>query len=163
MQVIIDSPTLFRHDPVGPENKRQRPAETNGDSPTTTPSLLVFSANDSDSAQKVIQNIGNYYVQQRPSLHDLAYTLGARRQHLSYRAFSVNNGSAPFEVSSITHCAASQPPVFVFTGQGAQWPEMGKALMHDFPAFLQDLRSMDRTLSRLTHPPEWTIESQYRK
>jgi acyl transferase domain-containing protein len=123
----------------------------------------VFSANHPDSLQKVIQNVENYYSRNRPSLNDLAYTLGARREHLAHRAFSITDGSLPLEVSPAAKCGLSQRPVFVFTGQGAQWPGMGKELMEDFPSFLQDIRSMDETLAKLEHPPSWTIESMYGK
>ena len=47
---------------------------------------------------------------------------------------------------------------FVFTGQGAQWPGMGKALMASFDAFLNAIRQMDNVLQSLTEPPSWSIE-----
>lgn len=127
------------------------------------PSLLVFSANHPDSLHRVIGNVENYYSQHRPLLNDLAYTVNVRRQHLLHRAFSVTDGSLPWEVSPATTCEVPQRPVFVFTGQGAQWPQMGKELMEDFPTFLQDIRSMDETLGKLDPPPPWTIESMFSK
>jgi acyl transferase domain-containing protein len=95
-------------------------------------------------------------------LRDLAYTLGARRQYLPYRAFAITDGSAPFEVSitSSKRTDSRPPPLFVFTGQGAQWPGMGKELMADYASFLHDIRVMDSTLRKLKLPPEWSIEGR---
>ena len=49
----------------------------------------------------------------------------------------------------------------VFSGQGAQWPGMGRDLIRSNKAFLDDIRTMDRILGTLSHPPEWTIEGDH--
>lgn len=48
----------------------------------------------------------------------------------------------------------------IFSGQGAQWPEMGRELILQAPNFREDIREMDNTLQTLTHRPEWTIEGE---
>ncbi|KAH0559952.1 hypothetical protein GP486_003527 [Trichoglossum hirsutum] len=40
---------------------------------------------------------------------------------------------------------------------------MGKELMEEFPAFVEDIRAMDRTLAELPCPPSWSIEDELRK
>jgi acyl transferase domain-containing protein len=51
----------------------------------------------------------------------------------------------------------ARSPIFVFTGQGAQWAEMGKKLIEDFPSFQDDIKEMDIILSRCNTPPSWNI------
>jgi acyl transferase domain-containing protein len=121
------------------------------------PKLLVFSAHRADSLQKSIENY-KVYVEKHPrSLRDLAYTLGTRRDHLSYRAFCITKRDSPLEVSSIQKVGATPRINFVFTGQGAQWPRMAKELMDEFPSFLKDITELDDMLNELAHPPAWRI------
>jgi acyl transferase domain-containing protein len=124
-------------------------------------SLLVFSASREESMKSSINNIEQLFSSlERPSLNDLAYTLGARRQHLSHRAFTVTDGSSAFEIGTKSSkiSEGGGAPVFVFTGQGAQWPRMGSHLLLRYPSVGQDIRTMDRALSLLDLPPPWTIE-----
>jgi acyl transferase domain-containing protein len=124
--------------------------------------LLVFSAHRADSLQKSIDNYQVYVKKHPRTLRDLAYTLGARRDHLSYRAFCIAKGDGPLEVSSIKKVGAAPRINFVFTGQGAQWPKMAKELMDEFPAFLQDIAKLDNILNNLPYPPTWRIQGQFR-
>jgi len=50
----------------------------------------------------------------------------------------------------------------VFSGQGAQWPEMGKDLFDQDRGFRDDIEEMDRVLQSLRHPPTWTIAGELR-
>jgi acyl transferase domain-containing protein len=45
----------------------------------------------------------------------------------------------------------------IFSGQGAQWPGMGKELIENDDFFRKDISAMDAVLQRLEHPPNWTI------
>lgn len=148
-----------------PPGINTHPAATNGvhGDQNGNPSLLVFSANHEESLASVVRNIEEFYNQENPSLNDLAYTLGARREHLPYRAFAITDGSAPFETTTAKGktIGNSAPPIFVFTGQGAQWPGMGKELMMGYPSFLRDIREMDSALAKLKQPPAFDIESKF--
>jgi acyl transferase domain-containing protein len=121
----------------------------------------VFTANDAESVQEGADNCQQYIEKHPIALEDIAYTLGARREHLPYRSFTVTDNrmlprfSAPAKVPKV------RPEViFVFTGQGAQWATMGTILMSDFPTALRDLELMDEALSRLPEPPTWTFKGE---
>lgn len=43
-------------------------------------------------------------------------------------------------------------------GQGAQWPEMGKTLMKEFPTYLKTIRALDAYLDKFKDGRTWTIE-----
>ena len=125
-----------------------------------TPRLLPFSANHTNSLQKLLEKYQTFISRSNVSVRDLAYTLGARREHMLFKAFGVTNGRS-FEVSTVTKSNASLVPAFVFTGQGAQWPQMGKELMANYDDFRADIRTMDQTLSQLKQVPLWKIEGKF--
>ncbi|GAW26928.1 putative polyketide synthase [Rosellinia necatrix] len=56
----------------------------------------------------------------------------------------------------------SQTPTlgFIFTGQGAQWPQMGKDLLRFFPWTREILQELDDVLRNLAHPPSWSLISE---
>lgn len=97
-------------------------------------------------------------------LGDLAYTLGARRKHLSRRGFLVKANAVSPNVGAIKSSIASRAPdlTYVFTGQGAQWAGMGRELM-GFKSFCDDIRSLDIVLQSLRKPPSWSLEGNQRR
>lgn len=52
---------------------------------------------------------------------------------------------------------------FIFTGQGAQWAQMGTALIEVFPSVGQTLAKLDSALAELPDAPLWGIESELRR
>jgi acyl transferase domain-containing protein len=120
--------------------------------------LLVFSANHPDSLDKMVENYRRHVKEKSPNLRDLAYTLGARREHLAHRTFCITDGFGQLKVFPSIKGGVPPQVVFVFTGQGAQWPQMGRQLMMDFTSFCEDIREMDKVLADLPHPPPWAIE-----
>lgn len=100
--------------------------------PSCSPQLLVATAHCGDSLRMRIQGICDYTKKTPSVLEDLSYTLLARREHLVHRAFAVAQPSTPLQASDFLTLQSngSSPSVtFVFTGQGAQWAGMGKALL----------------------------------
>lgn len=111
--------------------------------------------------QENYQDYASAYPERLP---DLAYTLAHRREHLPVRGYCITNGDEKSEVvSSPSTGRSSQRVVFVFTGQGAQWPEMAKELLGTFPEVLAGIREMDRVLQKQKEPPGWRIEEEILK
>lgn len=159
-QVILDSAASFglrAHIPTE-QNGTELDDEKSDKDQAGEYKLLPFSANHPQSLRKIIENYEQYMKDNPLKLKDLAYTLGARREHLAHRVFSVTDGTLPLEVSPIVKCRRSTEIVCVFTGQGAQWPGMGKVLMDSYPRFVDSIRTLDQALAKLKHPPGWTLE-----
>lgn len=119
----------------------------------------MVTANTVESGRAAVKNCQQYVKSHPTTLEDVAFTLGARREHLPYRSFAVTD-SLTLPTFSATCKAPKVPPdlVFVFTGQGAQWATMGTSLMSDFPTVLGDFELMDKTLSKLPEAPAWTVQ-----
>lgn len=69
------------------------------------------------------------------SLEDLAYTLEQRRTHLDCRSFAVASSLSGVRgnlakglPAAVRSQRNSKNLIMVFTGQGAQWPLMGKEM-----------------------------------
>lgn len=128
--------------------------------PTKSPKkLLLFSANHEGSLKRVAEGVKDYLKEHPERVDDTAYTLAQRREHLKLRNFSIFQGAdASFNVSAQTKYQGLAKSAFVFTGQGAQWVKMGRELIYEYPAFQDNIRSMDRILQSLKHAPYWSIE-----
>jgi acyl transferase domain-containing protein len=126
-----------------------------------TPQLLVFSANTQESLRRQVSHCKEYLKLHPERLIDLSYTLSQRREHLLHRAFSVVGAQPVTNTSSYTKLPANVPRiVMIFSGQGAQWPGMGKDLIQNDPGFQEDIRAMDDILQSLNYPPHWKVEGK---
>jgi acyl transferase domain-containing protein len=125
------------------------------------PYTLFVSANDAKSLKGNIEALCNHLVNPRVkvSLADLAYTLTERRSRLWHRAFITTHTNEVHEHDFTVGKRGSQPPKvsFVFTGQGAQWPRMGKDLLKYFPWTRSILEELDQVLQAQPNPPSWSI------
>lgn len=122
--------------------------------------LFLISANDKDSLKTRISDFGVYF-EQRPEVFEnslfgnFAYTLGSKLSHLSYRiAVSATTLDelgirlAQLKINPVRVLGA--PTVaLVFTGQGAQWAQMGIPLMADYPVFKSAVERADECLRNL--------------
>ncbi|KAH8805416.1 hypothetical protein F5884DRAFT_846143 [Xylogone sp. PMI_703] len=131
------------------------------------PQLLVYSANTAESLDQMMEKYQEYLDKTQEDLADIAYTLANRREHLPYRSFAVTARDQPSIASPSSASGKSgQPPtlVMVFTGQGAQWPQMGRELLRSNPVFLNTIRSLDQYLQSLgPSAPSWKIEEELLK
>ncbi|GAP90164.1 putative acyl transferase acyl hydrolase lysophospholipase [Rosellinia necatrix] len=132
----------------------------------SSPTLLAFSANDQQSLERSIASLSSHLVNPSVSVSvgDLAYTLSERRSRHYYRAFAItrasNSDNIDLQTPSLTFGkkAASPPRIgFVFTGQGAQWPQMGRDLVENFPQAKAFLCGLDEILQSLPEAPGWTL------
>lgn len=88
----------------------------------------------------------------------MCYSLAVKRDVLAHRAFCVTDGIEDWEQSAVS--SGKKGPaslIFVFTGQGAQWAQMGKSLIQNIPSFRDSIQKMDAFLQTLPDPPSWKL------
>lgn len=122
--------------------------------------LFLISANDKDSLKTRISDFGVYF-EQRPEVFEnslfgnFAYTLGSKLSHLSYRvavsATTLDELGIRLAQLKVNPARVLGAPTvaFVFTGQGAQWAQMGIPLMADYPVFKSAVERADECLRNL--------------
>ena len=140
--------------------------------PSPQQHLFVFSAMDPESLKRHISLIA-MYAKERPStiypqlLRSLAFTLGQRRSTLAWKfavpalnfdqfVYNLTN-TTPLPVKSGEHPKLS----FIFTGQGSQWPMMGKSLYYTYPIYALTVRNADQILARLG--ASWSLINELEK
>jgi acyl transferase domain-containing protein len=124
--------------------------------------LLVLSANTQESLKRQVSNYKEYLATHPERVSDVSYTTSHRRERLPHRTFFVVKGGSVTDSSPFTKPSGSVPPItMVFSGQGAQWAEMGRDLIETDPEFRKDIMAMDGILQSLKLPPDWSIESKH--
>ncbi|KAM4060147.1 acyl transferase domain-containing protein [Hirsutella rhossiliensis] len=98
----------------------------------------------------------------------LAFTLALRVPQLTARTCLISrthsHGAKTIEIDAAPGLVESQRSVlhlaFIFTGQGAQYPNTAKELLAASPAFLKAIREQDEVLKALPihQAPNWTLE-----
>ncbi|KAI1106697.1 hypothetical protein F4804DRAFT_347634 [Jackrogersella minutella] len=127
--------------------------------------LAVISANSQDSLKARIEHLKQYISTHPDSLPDLCYTLSRRREHFKWRSFATISDPAAVSFKPPTNKPVRIPTVvMVFSGQGAQWPQMGHDLMTSLPGFKEDVLAMDEILQSLEgRRPSWTAIEELSK
>ncbi|KAI1806439.1 hypothetical protein F4811DRAFT_510997 [Daldinia bambusicola] len=114
------------------------------------PKLLVWSAADEKAAKRMMEVYQAFYetnVFRSPTKLDrLAYTLAVRRSQMLWRTFAVDEGEGKtgkkLLFSKPVRSASQTGLGFVFTGQGAQYVDMGWDLIQ-YPVFADTLRQIN--------------------
>jgi acyl transferase domain-containing protein len=117
--------------------------------------LLPLSAHHPDYMTAHIDAISKMQLS-RSELLDVAYTL-SRRSRLDQKGFMVGtwtkDGTRFSRATTTPATASPRDLAFVFTGQGAQWPGMGRELLQRFPKYRDVIDDLDVRLRSLTHAP----------
>ncbi|KAF3933903.1 hypothetical protein ABW19_dt0204636 [Dactylella cylindrospora] len=127
--------------------------------------ILPFSGSTSQALDSRVSDLAAYDLR-TVSVQDLAYTLGCRRSQLGNRGYLlVSDGSYhkqidPGNLKTIPTQLGQLPSQygFVFTGQGAQWPQMCMELFDEFAVFRNAIAEMDSVLQKVPHPPKWNLK-----
>ncbi|MCJ1251044.1 hypothetical protein MMC30_008275 [Trapelia coarctata] len=125
--------------------------------------LLVFSMQDQNGLERLSTSMTKYLSLdsakgQRPTINmdELAYTLASRRSQFSFRSFAVGRSIEDLTAGGLKTMARTKQKrlgrannvIFVFTGQGAQWPLMGRELLKD-PIFNASVKRSQQYLGEL--------------
>lgn len=134
------------------------------ESTTKRPYLLTFSASNEKSLDGHLSVLGKHLSDPLVGVHlrDLAYTLNEKRSRHYNRGFFIS-AETDLDLDRLVRGSAREntPKIgFVFTGQGAQWPEMGKGLLDKFPLAAQTVKYLDEVLQSAFDPPTWTLYDQ---
>ncbi|KAK4067253.1 uncharacterized protein Triagg1_7696 [Trichoderma aggressivum f. europaeum] len=136
---------------------------------------FVFSAASEPSLKALVDSYCRYLEDNSSvDLRRLSYTLNCRRSAFAYRlAFSAATQEelckklkecVGEEASlSIIRCTVSKPSLFgIFTGQGAQWPRMGAALLQCSQRAKSIIKELDASLAALPEldRPNWTLHDE---
>ena len=117
--------------------------------------VLVVSAKNAVSLGRNVERLLSY-IRNNPevALHDLAYTLTARKAHYSYRVgFAVSKvshfeklyGESLATNAPLQPVQGDRPPLaFVFTGQGSFYSSMASQLFKESPPFRTCILHLDR-------------------
>lgn len=137
-------------------------AESSSEARAAQSLLLPFSAHCPESLAENMNGVAQ--LEMLPwELPNLAYTLTTRRSRLNYRSYMIGSPTSsgvrmsPYPPSP-SQSTTTPKLAFVFTGQGAQWPGMGRELLERFSAYGCVIDDLDAHLQTLPQAPTWTIK-----
>ncbi|KAF9631026.1 beta-ketoacyl synthase domain-containing protein [Lasiodiplodia theobromae] len=137
------------------------------------PQLLLLSAQDKQGPARLGAQLSSYLAAASSSssssshlLFSFAHTLSRHRTPLLWKSFlvapslpaAINGLSSPSSLSPVTRSSRRPRLAFVFTGQGAQWPTMGRELFMLYPAFRESMAACQATLHSLGCP--WDVREE---
>ena len=135
------------------------------------PYLFKISAADDTALRQTSLKFAEYVEASKPVLRDLAHTMLVCRSTLK-RSMVFTAGNHEEVVAALRRdnhsvyvklSEVQRGLIFVFTGQGAQWVQMGLSLISLSPLFRSVLYECDCLLLKLPDPPAWTIIEELSK
>ena len=127
--------------------------------------ILPFSGSTSQSLEARVLDLAKRFSEgQMYNFDDLSHTLADRRSKLSKKGFllaSEATAQTDFAIEKLTTPKSTTPLLefgFVFSGQGAQWPQMGRELLTRYASFAATIEYMDSVLVSLPEAPSWAIK-----
>lgn len=137
-----------------------------------TPQVIVFSTQDKPGLERLAAKWTSFLQEklntgQEISLRNISHSMSSRRSKLPFRSFAVaesleqlcdvlQQGLPQFSRASRTMRVNL---AFIFTGQGAQWAQMGIQLL-DIPVFRDSITRSQQILSDLNCP--WDLLEEMR-
>jgi iturin family lipopeptide synthetase A len=142
------------------------------------PQLIPLSARTKPALERMTANLADFFIK-NPHIDpaDAAYTLQTGRQAFAHRrmlvcqdieeAAAIISSAADDRLRSFTAQAEDRPVIFMFSGQGSQYVNMGLGLYESEPLFRQELgRCFDilkpltgRDFKEILYPPEIAASS----
>jgi len=123
--------------------------------------LFLFSSADQDRLTRLtsayhdlLSSIQYESIESPEYLDDMAYTLASRRTAFDHRSFIISSSILDLgtqlkdPIPKFRRTAKENNIFFIFTGQGAQWPTMGRDLVH-YEAFNKSLQTSQSELDSL--------------
>jgi hybrid polyketide synthase/nonribosomal peptide synthetase ACE1 len=138
---------------------------------------FTFSAASKSSLKQTLRNTVDF-LHQSPEVgtRALAYSLNSRRSTFPYRATYTARDvaalkkrvldsveSSGWEDQAVTRAPNGPTKILgVFTGQGAQWPGMGKQLLEQFPFAQRRIQELEVALATLpgADRPAWSLREE---
>lgn len=160
--LILESAGMYLPPSAAAEKTRDKP----------TPQVVVFSTQDKLGLERLAAKWTSFLQEklksgQGFSLRNISHSMSSRRSKLPFRSFAVAESLK--QLCNVLHQGLPQFPrasrtvkvnlAFIFTGQGAQWAQMGIQLL-DIPVFRDSVSRSQRILSDLSCP--WDLLEELR-
>ncbi|KAK8075385.1 ketoacyl-synt-domain-containing protein [Apiospora hydei] len=140
--------------------------------------LLNLSSNNEKGVQSQLASLAEWCSAIEEEAHnedilaDLAYTLDQRRSHFTWRtsitasSLSELKGAAEVAMKSTTshskRALGDAGLCFIFTGQGAQWPQMGRELYQESATFRASIDEAEQYFRDVLHCPWSAVDELFR-
>ncbi|KAL4863553.1 hypothetical protein BDV12DRAFT_206394 [Aspergillus spectabilis] len=134
-------------------------AVPSGTSGKSSSQLLVFSGTHTESVNRFIANTIDYISANSSQIGNACYTLACHRQRLPNRAFAVGSIDS-WDISKVQRVTLSPDLVWVFTGQGSQYPEMGRDLIMSNAIARDSIQQLDQVLDGIDPRRSWSLHEE---